>query len=143
MHLQKKEKKLITDKMERLEITFSGIKDMKTLPDVVFVVDANKEAGVIAEANIKEIPVVALCDTDANPDKITYPIPANDDAPKSLEMLMGVIESELMGSKEKEIEKEVKIVKEEKVEKPAKKEVSKGNPTTHKATRGKEKNVSK
>lgn len=126
--LTKKEKKLITDKMERLEITFSGIKEMKTLPDVVFVVDANKEAGVIAEANIKEIPVVALCDTDANPDNITYPIPANDDAPKSLEMLMGVIEKELKGSKEQEIEEEGK--KEEKISEPKK-------PSSAKATDGK------
>jgi small subunit ribosomal protein S2 len=126
--LTKKEKKLVTDKLERLQITFSGIKEMKNLPDVVFAIDANKEAGVIAEAKRMEIPVVAICDTDANPDKITYPIPANDDAPKSIEILMKVVEDELGSTKyeEKKEETESKTSKEEKPEKKSAKPSKQG-----------------
>jgi len=120
--LTKKEKKIVTDKLERLQITFSGIKEMKNLPDVVFAVDANKEAGVIAEAERMEIPVVAICDTDANPDKVTYPIPANDDAPKSIEILMKVVEEELKSKEEESAKPEEKTIEEiSKEEKPEKK----------------------
>ncbi len=130
--LTKKEKKIITDKLNRLKIIFEGIKELKNLPDAIFIVDAHKESGVIAEANRMEIPVVAICDTDANPDKINYPIPSNDDAPKSIEMIMGLIEKEL---KSEEVKKEEKVKEkaseeEEKEEKPKiekkKKAVSKG-----------------
>ncbi|OGD56233.1 30S ribosomal protein S2 [Candidatus Berkelbacteria bacterium RBG_13_40_8] len=111
--LTKKEKKIITDKLNRLQITFEGIKDLKSLPDVVFIVDAKKESGVIAEANRMEIPVVAICDTDASPDKINYPIPSNDDAPKSIEIIMNVVEDSLRGSKEQEIVQEQEKGKQE------------------------------
>jgi small subunit ribosomal protein S2 len=90
--LTKKEKKIITDKHQKLFITYDGIRSMKKMPDVLFVIDAGKEALAIAEANKMEIPVVAITDTDANPDKISYPIPANDDAPKSIDLIMKIIE---------------------------------------------------
>jgi len=131
--LTKKEKKIITDKMARLQITFEGIKGMKNLPDVVFAVDAAKESGVIAEANRMEIPVVAICDTDANPDKITYPIPANDDAPKSIEILMNLVDKTLQENHGEVVKEEIKpkekeIVQETIEEKPASPNASQGGP---------------
>lgn len=93
--LTKKEKKVISDKITKLESTFGGVKKMKNLPDAVFVIDAAKESLAIEESNRVGIPVVAIADTDANPDVINYPIPANDDAPKSIEMIMGLVKTAL------------------------------------------------
>jgi len=89
--ITKKEQKLVNDKLAKLNNTFGGIKEMKSLPDIVFVVDANREEIVIAEAVRMNIPVVGIADTDANPEKINYSIPANDDAAKSLQLIMGKI----------------------------------------------------
>lgn len=84
----KKEKKVITDKLEKLQAIFGGIKDLKNLPDTIFVVDANREKLAIEEASKMKIPVVAVADTDADPTKIDYLIPANEDAAKSIDLIM-------------------------------------------------------
>lgn len=94
--ITKKEQKMVNDKLTKLIDTFGGVRAMKNLPDVIFVVDANKEKLAVTEANITEIPLVAIADTDANPDEIQYPIPANDDAPKTLELLMGLVEKAIL-----------------------------------------------
>lgn len=96
--LTKKEKKIITDKLTKLQGIFTGTKDMKNLPDIIFVVDANREKLAIEEAFKMNIPIVALADTDADPAKITFPIPANDDAVKAIELVMAEV-AEVFGVK--------------------------------------------
>lgn len=104
--LTKKEKKIITDKLERLLATFEGVRSMKSLPDVIFVVGAKKENIAITEADKMAIPIIAICDTDADPRKINYPIPANDDAPKSVELIINIIKDSLAVKSQPDIKKE-------------------------------------
>lgn len=107
--LTKKEKKIITDKAEKLRITFDGVRAMKNLPDVLFVVDAAKESLALKEAKIMNIPIVAISDTDSNPEKIDYPIPANDDAPKAIEMILKLVEEAIAS----EINQKISVKNEE------------------------------
>lgn len=88
----KKERKRIEEKRDRLNLIFSGVKDMKILPDALFVVDSACEDVAVLEARKKEIPIVAICDTNANPDLISIPIPANDDSKKTIELILSKIE---------------------------------------------------
>jgi len=69
---------------DKLELSLGGIKDMGGIPDLMFVIDTNKEAIAIQEARKLNIPVVAILDTNSDPDGITYPIPGNDDAARAL-----------------------------------------------------------
>src|SRR6201994_5014855 len=78
--LTKKERLMLTREKDKLEKALGGIKDMGGVPDLVFVIDTNKEALAIKEANRLKIPVIAILDTNSDPDGITFPIPANDDA---------------------------------------------------------------
>jgi len=103
--LTKKEKKIVTDKLEKLQGIFTGIKDLKNLPDVVFVIDANREKLAVDEASKMGIPVVAVADTDADPTKINYLIPANEDAVKSVELIMDEIAT-AFGAKPKPVKEE-------------------------------------
>ncbi|HQN55554.1 MAG TPA: 30S ribosomal protein S2, partial [Novosphingobium sp.] len=76
----KKELLQLTRERDKLELSLGGIKDMGGIPDLMFVIDTNKEAIAIQEARKLGIPVVAILDTNCDPDGITYPIPGNDDA---------------------------------------------------------------
>lgn len=76
---------------ERLNRLYGGVKGMSSLPALVFVVDTSFEKGAVKEANTLGIPVVALCDTNSDPDTITYPIPANDDALGSIKLITGLV----------------------------------------------------
>jgi small subunit ribosomal protein S2 len=84
--LTKKEALMLTRQKEKLESYFGGIRNMKKLPDMMFVVDAAKEHIAILEARCLGIPVVAPLDTNCDPDLITYPIPGNDDAIRSIQL---------------------------------------------------------
>lgn len=84
--LTKKEALMLTREKEKLESYFGGIKDMKQLPDMLFVVDAVKEHIAVQEAKYLGIPVVAPLDTNCDPDMITHPIPGNDDAIRSIQL---------------------------------------------------------
>ena len=90
-HMTKKERLLLQKEFERMQRSFGGLKNMERLPGLLFVVDPTMEAIAIEEANSMRIPIVAMCDTDANPDKVTYPIPANDDAIRSIHLIAGRI----------------------------------------------------
>ncbi|MDO8410221.1 MAG: 30S ribosomal protein S2, partial [Phenylobacterium sp.] len=68
------------------ELSLGGIKDMGGIPDIMFVIDTNKEAIAIQEARKLNIPVIAILDTNCNPDGITYPIPGNDDAARAIQL---------------------------------------------------------
>jgi len=84
--LTKKEALMLSRKKDKLEMYFGGIRDMKKLPDMLFIVDAVKEHTAVLEARRLGIPVVAPLDTNCDPDLITYPIPGNDDAIRSIQL---------------------------------------------------------
>jgi small subunit ribosomal protein S2 len=87
----KKEQLLLSREREKLNKYLAGVKDMARLPGALFVVDAKKEAIAVQEANKLGIPVIAIADTNANPDVIDYPIPGNDDAIRSVSLITGAI----------------------------------------------------
>ncbi len=87
----KKEQGVLTEEMDKLNHIFGGIKDMNGMPGAMFVVDAPREKIAIAEARKAGIPVIAIADTNADPDMIDYPIPANDDAIKAITVITGAI----------------------------------------------------
>jgi small subunit ribosomal protein S2 len=83
----KKEQSMLRRELTKLERNLTGIKDMTSLPGAMFVVDINREKLAIAEAERLGIPVVALVDTNTNPDLVEYPIPGNDDSIRSLSLI--------------------------------------------------------
>jgi small subunit ribosomal protein S2 len=84
--LTKKEALMLSRKKEKLEMYFGGIRNMKKLPDMLFIIDAVKEHTAVLEARRLGIPVIAPLDTNCDPDLITYPIPGNDDAIRSIQL---------------------------------------------------------
>jgi small subunit ribosomal protein S2 len=84
--LTKKERLMLAREKEKLERALGGIKDMGGVPDLIFVIDTNKEQLAIKEAQRLGIPVAAIVDTNCDPDGITYPVPANDDAGRAIAM---------------------------------------------------------
>lgn len=87
--LIKKEALLLTREMTKLQARVGGLREMRRLPKAVFVVDTHHEANAISEATTLQIPIVAMCDTNSNPDPIAYPIPSNDDAIRAIKLLAG------------------------------------------------------
>ena len=87
----KKELLQLTREREKLELSLGGIKDMGGIPDLMFVIDTNKEAIAIQEARKLNIPVVAILDTNCDPDGVAYPIPGNDDAARALQLYCDLI----------------------------------------------------
>ena len=89
--LPKKEVILFKNEMEKLEKNLGGIKDMKELPGVMFIVDPKKERIAILEARKLNIPVVGLVDTNCNPEDVDYAIPGNDDAIRAVKLITDVM----------------------------------------------------
>ena len=89
--LTKKERLLLDRERERLDRDLGGIKDMGNLPNLLFVIDTNKEANAIKEARRLGIPVIAIIDSNSDPDTVDYPIPGNDDAARALELYTSLI----------------------------------------------------
>ena len=87
----KKERLLLTREKDKLEKALGGIKDMGGTPDLIFVIDTNKEQLAIKEANRLKIPVVAVLDTNCDPDGVTHPIPGNDDAGRAIALYCDLI----------------------------------------------------
>jgi small subunit ribosomal protein S2 len=87
----KKELLQLTREQEKLELSLGGIKDMGGIPDLMFVIDTNKEAIAIQEARKLNIPVVAILDTNCDPQGISYPIPGNDDAARALQLYCDLV----------------------------------------------------
>ena len=94
--ISKKESSRLTKELNRLQKLLSGIRDMKTLPDVLFVIDPVDTQGAVREAKILGIPVVAVCDTNADPDNIDYPIPGNDDAARSIKLFCAAVADSIL-----------------------------------------------
>jgi len=89
--LTKKEQLLLDRKIDKLHLRFGGIRNMTRLPDVLYVVDVRREVTAVKEANTLNIPVIALVDTNCDPDPIDYVIPANDDAIRAIRLLTSKI----------------------------------------------------
>ena len=98
--LPKKEVALLTKEMDKLEKFFGGIEDMPRIPDVMFVVDPKKEKIAVHEANILGIPVVAMVDTNTDPDPIDVVIPANDDAIRAIRLISGAMADAIIEGKQ-------------------------------------------
>lgn len=99
--LTKKEILNLTREREKLERALGGIKDMGGRPEIMFVVDTNKESIAIAEAKTLGIPVVAILDSNCNPDEIDYPIPGNDDASRAIELYCDLVSKAVISGIEK------------------------------------------
>ncbi len=97
--LTKKEGLLIQREIDRLLIRLSGVRSMKRLPDLVFVVDVGREDAAVHEANVLNIPVVALVDTNCNPQGIDYVIPSNDDAIRAIKLLVSKVADAVLEGK--------------------------------------------
>ncbi len=102
--LTKKERLKLSKEKSRLEKVIGGIKEMSSLPDTIFVIDPNKEHIAVTEARKMNIPVVAVVDSNCNPNLIDYPIPGNDDAIRAISLFMkvladAVIEGETLSGK--------------------------------------------
>jgi small subunit ribosomal protein S2 len=89
--LTKKEVLQLTRERDKLELSLGGIRDMGGIPDVMFVIDANKEELAIKEANVLGIPVVAILDSNVSPEGIAFPIPANDDASRAIRLFVDAV----------------------------------------------------
>lgn len=88
-NLTKKEGLLIQRKVNRLHLRLSGVRDMIRTPDMLFVVDVSREASAVHEANLLNIPVIALVDTNCDPSNVDHVIPSNDDAIRAIKLLVG------------------------------------------------------
>jgi small subunit ribosomal protein S2 len=105
--LVKKERLILTREKEKLEKVLNGIVNMTRLPGAIFVVDIRKEHIAISEARKLNIPVYAIVDTNCDPDLVDFPIPANDDAVKSIEIITRAMsDAVLQGANEARIKEE-------------------------------------
>jgi small subunit ribosomal protein S2 len=115
--ITKKERAILTKEMDKLKKNLQGIVEMKKMPGALFVVDAKKEAIAVKEAKKLSIPIVAILDTNADPDLIDYPVPANDDAMRAIKLITGLITDSIIEGKEQfdksEVSKKVQELKEE------------------------------
>jgi small subunit ribosomal protein S2 len=111
--ITKKEALILQRKMDRLEYLLGGIRKMTGLPDMVFVVDVYREATAIHEANLLQIPVIAMVDTNCDPRTIDYIIPSNDDAIRAIKLLVGTMADAVMEGKAMRKEEEFEAMPEE------------------------------
>jgi small subunit ribosomal protein S2 len=101
--LTKRELLELTRDRDKLERALGGIKEMGGLPDILFVIDTNKEAIAVAEANTLHIPVVAVLDSNSSPDGIAYPIPGNDDAMRAVHLYSELVASAVLDGLQAEL----------------------------------------
>ncbi len=87
----KKERLLVEREIEKLDKLFVGMKDMKRIPQAVFISDINYDDIALAEARKMNVPIIALVDTNSNPEGVDFPIPCNDDATAAIELVTSVI----------------------------------------------------
>ncbi len=120
----KKEQKIFRKKKEKMQKYVGGIKDMEKLPDLILIIDVKKEELAVKEANKLKIPIVALVDTNCDPDPIDYIIPGNDDAIRSIKLVASKMSEAIRSGKDKyekelseqEVEEEFEKGREEKIE---------------------------
>lgn len=112
----KKEVQMLNRERIKLSDQHRGIKDMRRLPDAVIIVDAGLEATAVKEANSLGIPIIALVDSNTDPTPIQYPIPANDDSIRTIQLIMSVIAETILESSGKNNKSDNKDKKDAKVE---------------------------
>ncbi len=100
----KKEASRLSRQLKRLEEHFGGLAEMTRLPGCLFVVDTKREEIAVREANRLTIPIVAICDTNTDPDFVTYPIPGNDDAIRSITLLVSLAADSVMAGRRRFME---------------------------------------
>jgi small subunit ribosomal protein S2 len=101
--LTKRELLELTRDRDKLERALGGIKEMGGLPDALFVIDTNKEAIAVSEANVLKIPVVAILDSNSSPDGIAYPIPGNDDAMRAIHLYCDLVSGSVLDGLQAEL----------------------------------------
>ncbi len=121
--LPKKEVQHLQDDITRLERILGGIRDMRRLPNAIFIIDTRKERTAVLEARRLEIPIIALADTNCDPDEIDYPIPANDDAIRAVRLLSAKIADAIIEGR-RELEAQQKDSEPQEVEASAPEEPS-------------------
>ena len=104
--LPKKEVIKHLGEIEKLEKYLGGVKEMKKLPGALFIVDTRKERNAIAEAHRLGIPVVAIADTNCDPDEIDYPIPGNDDAIRAIKLISSIMANAMIEGRQGEQDEE-------------------------------------
>ena len=125
LKLKKKEILQMNRQIDKIEKYLGGLKDMGATPQAIFVVDVNKDAIAVSEANKLKIPVIGILDTNSSPIGIDYPIPGNDDSRKSIELICSLLSKTIIKN-EKKINLKENIEKNDKITKiPTKKEVNK------------------
>ncbi len=87
----KKERLLVEREIEKLEKLFEGVKDVRRIPQAVFIADINYDDIALAEARKMKVPIIAIVDTNSNPEGVDYPIPCNDDATQAIELVTGFV----------------------------------------------------
>lgn len=120
--LTKKEALMLRRKKEKLEEVLGGIRNMKNLPDMIFVIDTVKEKIAVAEANKLKIEIVAPVDTNCDPDLITYPVPANDDAIRAVQLFCNEM-AEAINEGKAMMDPEMVVANEEAISEAEKQEV--------------------
>jgi small subunit ribosomal protein S2 len=89
------------EEIEHMNGLYGGVKELNARPGAVFIVDVINDANAVREARKLGIPIVALVDTNADPSQVTYPIPANDDAIKTIELIVGYVQAAILAGKAK------------------------------------------
>ena len=95
----KKEILKISNQYEKLVRSLKGISEMQKSPDLVFIIDTKLEHIAVSEANLLKIPIIGIVDTNADPDKISYPIPGNDDARRAIDLYCNLIKETINNAK--------------------------------------------
>jgi len=106
---KKRERLMMEREGDKLRVNLQGIREMKRLPDALFVIDPDREAIAVAEANRLQIPVVAVVDTNCDPDRIAYRIPGNDDAIRAIRLFCAAIADAVLAGKQ-EMEERSKAI---------------------------------
>lgn len=99
--ISKKDAKGLSRQLERLEEHFSGLAEVDKVPACLFVVDTKREEIAVREANRLNIPIVAICDTNTDPELIAYPIPGNDDAIRSIKLIVSMIADSIIAGRQR------------------------------------------
>ncbi|MQC25697.1 MAG: 30S ribosomal protein S2 [Chloroflexi bacterium] len=107
--MTKRERMMLTKEFERLDRFYGGLRGLRRVPGLVFIVDPTMEENAVAEARRLGVPIVAMCDTNSNPDLIDYPIPSNDDAIRAIQLMTArvadaVLEGIAVGEVEQQFE---------------------------------------
>jgi len=126
--LTKKELLKLTRERDKLELSIGGIKNMGSLPDLIFVIDTVREQIAIKEANKLNIPIAAIIDTNCDPEGITYPIPGNDDSTKSIKLYCDLVSQSALDGisiQSQKVQEETQDKKEEPQKETASKEDNK------------------